>query len=409
MVIILNRLFAVIRNILVDKLKIRSEDWFLAAIFTYCLGQGLSSTTLTMICPEIMAAIKICMQLFALTIVFFRLLTKPNMIPGGKPFLLLATPVIAISAYVSRDNSLVWLALFASVAYGVRLQAVAGAILKSTITVLMIAFILVDLNQIPNLAFERAGVIRYAMGFLQPNNLGLRLFELSLSLFIFRGCKFRHPDWVALLLCLLFNEVVCDSRTSSLMIIMVGAIATLCNCAKPAPLRRVLPFICIASVVACVGVSAYFMVFYEPTTAFHQLMNQMLSDRLYLAHYYYMEFPPRLLGQDLGAVYTEMASYSFEGLLLDNAYLKLLMVGGILIFAIAMVTLTILILKSINREGYICMLAAFTIMAFHGITETAASDVAYNFALLSFAAFFYGGSGDHIGLGCGCRERRMDE
>lgn len=365
---------------------------FYLAFFIYGMGAGVSSTSLVLAYPDLASMATHASQITALALLLLKALLQNYRVSR----LCLALAVVSLAFAVSRttdDYSFVWLAAFVLSCEGVRFRSVAKAALSFNIAIVLLAAFLSLAGVIPNLEFIRDDVVRSAMGFLQPNNFGSRMLQICLALYVIRYQRYTAWDYVFVLVCAAATWQLCNSRTSVYMMIALALIAMplVTRCSRVRRPRRWV-VACGVAFAAAFASSIYFMVSYNSANWLHALLNNILSDRLYLMHYYYEMYPPSMFGQYLAEAYTDRITYSSTGLVLDNAYARLVEVYG---FALAAVfaALFLSVYRRAYREGELSsVVVAFTVFAVVGVAEASMLNVVSNYSLLALSAFLFGGT-----------------
>lgn len=362
---------------------------FYSAFFIYGIGTGVSSTSLTLAYPDLAGAITFATQVVALALLFLKALLQNYRV--GRLFLAFAAIALAfVVAQASNDYSFVWLAVFVLSGEGVMFKSVAKVALAFNAIIVLAAGFLSFAGVIPNMEFIRDGVLRGAMGFLQPNNFGSRMLQICLALYVIRYQRYTAWDYVFVAACAAATWQLCNSRTSVYMMLALALVAMplASHCARVERPRRWIAA-CLIVFVGAFAFSIYFMVSYSSANWLHTILNDVLSDRLYLMHYYYEVYPPSMLGQYLAEAYTDRVLYSVTGLILDNAYARLVEVHGFALTA-AFVLLCISVYLRAYREGYLSsLIVVFTVFAVVGVAEAAMLSVVSNYSLLALSALLF--------------------
>lgn len=365
---------------------------FYTAFFIFGIGAGISSTSLVSEYSELASAAKFASQISALALLLLKTLLQNYRVSR----LCLGFAVIALAFVVARtaeDYSFVWLAAFVLSSEGVRFKSVAKVALAFNAIIVLSAVFLSFAGVIPNLEFVRDGVVRSAMGFLQPNNFGSRMLQICLALYVIRFQRYSTWDYIFIIACAAVTWQLCNSRTSVYMMFALAMVAMplTSHCSRVERPRRWIAA-CMAVFAGAFAFSIYFMVSYNSANGLHAFLNDILSDRLYLMHYYYETYPPSILGQYLAEAYTDRIAYSMTGLILDNAYARLVEVHGFALTAVfAMLCFSVYFRA--YREGVLGSLTmVFTVFAVVGVAEAAMLNVVSNYSLLALGTLLFGGT-----------------
>ena len=365
---------------------------FYAAFFIYGVGTGISSTSLVLAYPDLAGVMTLVSQIAALALLLFKALLQNYRISRLSLFLIIISLVFIVSR-ATDDYSFVWLAVFVMSSEGVRFKDVAKVALAFNVLIVLLAATLSFAGVIPSLEFVRDGAVRSAVGFLQPNNFGSRMLQICLALYVIRYQRYNAWDYVFVLVCAALTWVLCNSRTSVYMmlaLVLVG-MPLASHCAHVKKPRRWIA-VCMIVFSGAFAFSMYFMVNYDSANSLHGLLNDALSDRLYLMHYYYEVYPPSMLGQYLAEAFTDRITYSTTGLVLDNAYARLVEVHGFVIAAVFMALYLFVYLRAYHESKLGSVVMVFTVFAVIGIAEAAMLSIASNYSLLAFGVLLFGGS-----------------
>lgn len=365
---------------------------FYSAFFIYGMGTGISSTSLVLAYPDLAGMVTLASQIAALALLLLKALLQ-NYRVSSFCFALAAIALAFVVSQTTDDYSFVWLAVFVLSCEGVRFKMVAKVALAFNAAIVLLAGFLSAAGAIPSLEFVRDGVVRSAMGFLQPNNFGSRMLQICLSLYVIRYQRYTARDYILVFACAAATWQLCNSRTSVYMMIALALIAMplATHCARAKRPRRWIA-VCTLVFVCVFTISIYFMTSYNAANGLHAALNDVLSDRLYLMHYYYEMYPPSLFGQYLAEAYTDRITYSATGLVLDNAYARLVEVHG---FALAVVftALCASVYRRAYREGILSSIVlTFTVFAVVGVAEAAMLNIASNYSLLALGVLMFGGT-----------------
>jgi hypothetical protein len=299
-----------------------------------------------------------------------------------------------VSWRTTTDMNLLMLFAFVVCGEGVDAKALA----KIVICVELIAIVFVSTLSVFGVIqsvtrIRQDGTIGTSLGFSHPNRLGSNVLALCCSYAVVRYPHFRFRDLFIYIAAALFVTVVTDSRTSTILIAIVPVVSwAFCFASKR---RNVRPFIIALSIVllALVSLSFFFMMNYDSAdTSMVEFSNNM-SGRPYFMNFYYKLYPPTLFGYNLNGMVRN--AFGMEGVTIDNAYAKLLIVFGY-IPSIVFYMLYIGIFARAFRRNQLdaCMLGIF-IYGCMGATEWQSMHFAMNYCLVGFSALLFAGSAQH--------------
>lgn len=378
-------------------------DFFYFLGFTaLCLWQGFGTTNFQEVFFVNISTLKTLFKLICFCCLIVRVITKP---PDAKHGLVaLAIGAVLLISYLQCKSSTL-LITFAFIALGrdVRIKDLAKIIFAVYLFIFVLTVLSAQIGFIEVQTLMRADDdVRSSMGFSHPNRFSSTIFQILAAWLVIRYPKFSIIDFLFSILSILIILLVADSRTTSLaLIFMVILVLTARHAQKRGKYK---PFAVVASsiVIGLIAVSLYFMLFYDKTNHFHVLLDNTLSKRLSLAHGYYSTFSPTLFGHPFSSdvTYSLNIGGSHIGLLVDNTYVKLLLLYGFVPFCLFLVGLVMLLKRAtadecINRE--FPFLITFLII---GFCESFVLNISMNFTLIVFSMLFCGkgncGSANHL-------------
>lgn len=284
-----------------------------------------------------------------------------------------------------------WIALFVVCGRGVRIRPLAAITFSTVSLALIFAVLASSLGLIENLVAVRTsnGVARAAMGFSHPNSFGAALLTLCLAAVPF----LRHRNPLLLTVpCLAGAAVVslvADSRTAALCMVLVAVAWPVYQWMSGRVWRRKV-VLALMIVLACMlAASIWYMLFYDPAAGIDSALNSALSGRLRLAHTYYLDHAPGLLGYGYadGTVYlSEGKEYTF---LVDNLYAHTLLRCGVIAWLVLFSGLFLLLLRAYRQDCFGPVLFGLGIFLLYGMAEALGCRVEANFYIISLWTVLY--------------------
>lgn len=227
---------------------------------------------------------------------------------------------------------------------------------------------------------------RFALGFNHPNTLGYELLIFSSSVSVVRfGKKKPNVDIAVIAVCITIAAFIAGSRTTAFCMVAQALMVLLFY--KYGRSSRKLLFGCFCTVLVVVVVSLYLMVCYSETNAIMRAINDLLSNRLVLAHRYYLAHAPELFGYS----YAGITIWGYQDFTVDNAYCHLILRSGI-VLSVAILILVLLFYRKCIAERYSgVVLFGITLFLVYGFTEVAAFRIEANYFLVALASVLGGG------------------
>lgn len=228
---------------------------------------------------------------------------------------------------------------------------------------------------------DPASLMRHSLGFKHPNMLATLLLFIACSYSAYRGMNISFLHMTAFILLGVFTYFVTGSRTSAGMILLLVLLCALWKIRKLRP--SLLLFIVIVLLLGTV-LSLYLMVNFNWSIRWHEVVNNLLSQRCNLMNQYYEIYGITMFGAGF-APPSDMP--------LDNAYARLLLQNGLIPFIVftTLIAAGIIIgVRKIWAHPYLmlfCFLCCFGFMEYYVFTIL-------NFSLLFIPAMLYGKSYD---------------
>ncbi|KLI02993.1 oligosaccharide repeat unit polymerase [Sporolactobacillus inulinus] len=227
----------------------------------------------------------------------------------------------------------------------------------------LIIIILFSFHAIQETTLARENTIRHSLGFFHPNSLGFIAMVLTIEYLLL---YLKKSNWMVLTFITLLNGLIYQltlSRSSFICSLIVLFAAFLYKYTKV--LERdwfhifMLTFIPIMFLL-----SAFMPLTYNSSKHFYGLINQLFSGRLEMGYYYLERVGTSLFGRPFPE--TLHIEYPNINVLLDSAFLRLLIQSGWLIFIIVLVGILYRCYQLI-RENHlfdVCVILTLLIFSF---------------------------------------------
>ena len=274
----------------------------------------------------------------------------------------------------------------------------AFAVIKSVAIVLTLLG--TCLHLIPNLMYDNGTEgVYFTYGFCHRNVLGANMSVICLAWLYLRYNHLRVLDLLLWIVMTGLTYMLALSRTSLLIMVMSIFVMAFCYylgsyIAQKKFFRRLILFCFFYMVTMCVVCT----ICYDQDNFILKIVDKIFTKRLLFARQCLDEYGFSLFGQDIQFVstlqaQTQSADLSFyhqmsSRLILDNAYMRVLVYNGIIPGALFLLSYCLAILHTWKRKN-MALVAGMMIMAFYGVSERFMLDVNYNFPLLlAFISMF---------------------
>lgn len=304
---------------------------------------------------------------------------------------ILLCAVVVLATVTTKERGVLFLGLFVVFGSDMSIKALAKIVFIEELLVILIVAVLSEFNVIETVYQAREGFgLRSSMGFSHPNRFGSNVLALCISFAILRYPKFGLLDILIAAVLTVIVAVLSDSRTSELMIVFVPVFSGIIYVVSTKIHKPSYLMLCLVITLICIiAASYYLMVSYDASVSWMSSLNDFLSGRLNLAHSYYETYGIELFGRPYSDLLIQVGTR--ETLMIDNAYVFLLMVYG-LIPTIAILGLYIwLFVSNLSAEVLpACIFGAF-LYGCVGFCEVLTIDIAMNYCLIAAGAFLENG------------------
>lgn len=172
---------------------------------------------------------------------------------------------------------------------------------------------------------------RTSLGLSHPNALGSLFLSLGLAWIVLGYRAFKLRDLLPVVVLLVMNDLICDSRTTSLVLIFAMLSYLLVRFGGRHFQINILPAVFLCALVATL---AFFVLVltYDSNVGWMKALDSLFSSRLYNCNLFIYKYKPLLLGRDISNLPTAY-TYEWSGeeisFLVDNSVVKSLIAYGI--------------------------------------------------------------------------------
>lgn len=248
--------------------------------------------------------------------------------------------------------------------------------IKSKIILLSINFILILLNIIPNLVFNKGEIIRYGLGFYNPNTFAAFIFSLTLEIIYLNSHKSTYKHIIFSILVALLIIYISYSRGSFISLIVF--ITLLIINKKRINFQKIIPYLPIIFTIISLALATL----YNNGNPYAVKINEILSNRLLCATSYLKDYSINLLGNNI-VFYDYWIGYTQS---IDIFYISALLVHGIIIYSLVLFLVFKLIKINIKQNNILLVNILIT-MCIYGLAENTAYTLSCNIFLLYISTF----------------------
>ncbi|MCI8347218.1 MAG: hypothetical protein HFJ12_04650 [Bacilli bacterium] len=292
---------------------------------------------------------------------------------------LLLVALSLITCYYSKDKNMLKLVILILTFKDINFEDFIKKDLTFKFILVLFVILCYFLNFTDNILVYREGILRNSFGFSHPNKLGLYLMMMCMDLFyIKRNKSLVFPNIFSFIICL-FIYLFVDSRTNLIVIFLCIVVIFINKFFKNKLIGNKMSEFLSKNLFIFLTILS-FVISYKFSFHNHILakLNHMLSNRLFLNHYFLNTYSLTLLGNDV---------VTTKYLILDNSYINILLRFGIL-FLIFMYFNFYSIMKKLYREKNYILIIIFIILLFYGFSESFLYKVSANAFLLYFGKIY---------------------
>lgn len=219
-------------------------------------------------------------------------------------------------------------------------------------------------------------ILRYSLGFSHPNITFLNFFILVTLYVYLKNKNIKLVNYLVIIISAIVLYKITYSRTGLISIFIVIFFSVLFNRIsfdKNKIFKNIIIFI---PSIAGVG-SLCISYFYNSSNKVMSFINEILTGRLELGHRFLMNYKINLFGQEI----IESSNLDGAYLRIDNGYISLILVYGLISFLLFLCIQTLLLKRLFNEKRYydILLIVVFLI---YGISENYIYNIFVNISLI---------------------------
>ena len=303
----------------------------------------------------------------------------------------LLTIVLFISYYFTKSNALilVWLLITSSKNIKIKEFCKYDLIFRTLFLCIVVCLYFMGFTE-NYFMYRNNGMLRSSMGLSHPNDFGAYMMILCLEYFYIKQKKLKLLDYSFLLLSLLLMRHFSDSRTSEICIILFFTILIFNKVSKYKLFENknfqfIIKYIFIILFLLILGMS----LLYKNNSRIAIIANNVFSNRIRLSSYTLENYKVKLFGNNIKFVTTKEALLTGKkAFILDNSYMHILMVYGVIVFIVFAYASYLLNKKMLIEKQYL-LLSIFIVLYFYGFNETGLFKIQFNSFLICFSYILY--------------------
>lgn len=305
-----------------------------------------------------------------LTISFLISLSGISMIMSGGSHLLLNSILFLISSKNVDFGKIVKVVLFSN-------------ILGVGMTLIMALTGFIEANAVSRVYDGTRVVMRFSLGFSQPNYLGTHIFIICLCIAFIQFRKMSIKTVLLLVILDVFIYMTCYSRTNYILVISILIVSAVTNKTDSIKLNgyNIIKKVFVVLPVAIFVVIVICTAFYNDNWL--GTINKLMSNRLLYSHEYINNYGFSILGQPVD--FSEITTRAYT---IDCAYIYLAIRFG-LIWAFLFPCIFTKICKKAIQTNRLDIVVLIVTTSLWGISETYYFRIQYNFSLILIGIFLF--------------------
>ena len=324
--------------------------------------------------------------LLMMQIVFFQSYTRRELMV----IVSVTLPMVAATV-LSGQRTILSAWMFIVAAKNIDLDSVIQRAYKILLILTPTIMILCVLGVIENKMLLRGNIPRYALGFLHPNQLGLRVFQLIVChCYVHKGALRKH-NYFYILFSIFFLVRIPNSKTAYIVTIFFlvllllyryieGRKAELIGLYEKGIFYGALCFNLFSIILSYIDVNKNFVL---------AKIDDWMSSRFSFCHIVWGLYKVTVFGQRIYVTEEERSLAGIRSRLwLDNAYVSALLRYGILVFLIFSIGYLCLIRAALLQKQYMLAIILF-LYALYGVMENGLYMITHNIFLITFSTLLY--------------------
>jgi hypothetical protein len=282
----------------------------------------------------------------------------------------------------SGHNKIMATWIFVVVAKNIDFEIVIRLIYVIEILMTILVIYLWAAGYISEYTMYRGYTIRHSLGFSHPNQLGIRIFLITICRSYIRKDKFNFFDWMIVIAASIFLYLVPNSQTSCLALIILAIILLAYKVFDLFGANaNVLSDVCILVAVASNVCSIVFSIIDIRKYSILKLIDSVMSTRFSQCYRTMKYFGVKTWGQDIQLFFTKKSTNQIFHFWLDNAYVALLLRYGIVLF-ILFSFLYVYTMVTLKKKGQHYLVGFLSLYAIYGMMENNFFSISQNIFLL---------------------------
>lgn len=353
------------------------------AFTLYCFIYWLNTTTFNELSWVNTTTLYVYIRVFCVVVLFVEVLLAGLSFKQYLVYSILFI-IFLISSITSGSWNIFLLFLFILAGSKIEVKKLAKIVLFVTLFITSAATICSILGLINMRTIPSGSSFRLAYGFIHPNQYGLSVLTMVISVAILRFRKFHFPEISFGLICFSLAYFLVVSRTASICILITIILSIVCTADRKKKLD--------STILHCGTVlfgffqvaSLYLMVFYDSSKQWMSNLDRFLSCRLDLMNHFYKTYPHGIWGHNFDSIENVWYKY-FQGFIVDNGFAHAVLESGIIVELIVFVCWFAYLCVACKKKILDPSSFGLIIYGFVAFTEASSFFIVVNFCLVSLS------------------------
>ena len=285
---------------------------------------------------------------------------------------------IFTNSVVARDSTLFFTSVMIFGAKDVSYKKICKYVFATTIICTLLIFILFFMGVLNDVLVPRGDDFRHSLGFAHPNNTGLWILCCAVSFQQYFSEKLKLWHYAVIPVIAVFMYVTANSRAAFIALMLITLIMPFVKNIRLSPDKeKILSNICISIVILIYAAIFIMVIFYDETSAFQKMLDNLFSYRISLSHSAFEHYGLTLLGDSTPLL---------EGIyILDCMQVRIAFSYGIITLLLTLAMFCYVQKKAIQHKHYYIAIMGLILLVY-GLMETFPYNFAFNVTLLAVGA-----------------------
>lgn len=374
------------------KLNLRCKNFYLIIFILWFSMEIVLSTTLKAFLGIPVSTLNSATNMLVLMMLMLQILL---LLPfyNQRELLIIAgiTIPIVIAALLSGNKSLLSAWMFVVAAKNENTDRVIHTAYKILVILLPVVFIFCFFGLIEDNTLFMRNVQRFSLGFLHPNTLGVRILQLIICHCYVHRERLGIVNFLFVISAIIFVYVIPNSQTVCVCLILFLVMLIFYKYVRDKK-GKILTIYSRMLLVGAFLINVISLVLSFMDVNRNPILHKIdfwMSSRFACAHRVWMLHGISFLGQKVYVTEAERKLVGItEKLWLDNAYMSIILVHGVLVFLIFSISY-LWLMKYVAAQKKYMLVSILFLFAVYGIMETGLYSLGQNIFLVLFADLLY--------------------